>query len=91
MKIVVNDCFGGFSLSDFAVEKLGLEDEYDDVERTDARLIALIDEFGSEACSGDYAELMIQEIPDSATDWESDEYDGAESITYVVDGKIRHR
>jgi len=91
MKIVTNACFGGFSVSDFVVEKLGLEDEYDDVSRTDPRLIALIEEFGSEACSGDCAELVIDEIPDSATDWEIDEYDGAESIIYVVDGKIRHR
>lgn len=34
--------------------------------------------------------LEVVEIPEEATDWEIDEYDGQESITYVVDGKIYH-
>ena len=27
---------------------------------------------------------------DEATDWEMDDYDGIETITYVVDGKLYH-
>lgn len=34
--------------------------------------------------------LEIAEIPDEAMDWKLDEYDGLESVTYVVDGKIYH-
>lgn len=44
----------------------------------------------AEAASGRCAVLMVVEIPDNATDWELDEYDGLESIIYVADGKIHH-
>ena len=90
MKIVINSCFGGFGLSDFAVETLGLEDRHSSIDRTDPELIYIIEKFGSEACSGYCAELEVVEIPDNATDWELDEYDGSESIICVVDGKIHH-
>lgn len=33
----------------------------------------------------------IVEIPDNVTDWEISEYDGWESVVYVLDGKIYHR
>lgn len=89
MKIVINRCFGGFSLSDDAVRRLYLESPYSDIERTDPRLVALVEE-DAEMASGYCAELAVVEIPDTATDWEVDEYDGAESIIYVVDGLIYH-
>lgn len=93
MTFVLNKCYGGFSLSDFAVEKLGLEDECDfdcgDELMVDA-LASLIVEFGSEKCSGDCASLQVVEIPDDCTDYEVNEYDGFESITYVVGGKLYH-
>ena len=91
MLFVLNKCYGGFSLSDFACEKLGVEDKYaclDDLE-LDA-LIALIAEYGSEKCSGSYAKLKVVEVPDETTDYEINDYDGVETITYVVDGKIYH-
>lgn len=90
MKIVINSCFGGFSLSDFAVQTLGLESNYSFIDRTDPELIYIIEKFGSEACSGDLSALKVVEIPDNTTDWELEEYDGSESIIYVVDGKIHH-
>jgi redox-sensitive bicupin YhaK (pirin superfamily) len=34
--------------------------------------------------------LRLVEIPDTMTDWEKNDYDGIETITYVVDGKIYH-
>ena len=88
MKIVVNRCFGGFSLSDLAVKLLGLKNNYDEVKRTDERLISLI-ESGVEV-SGQFADLRIKTIPNTTTDWEIDNYDGMETIIYVVDGKL-HR
>lgn len=89
MKIVINKKYGGFSLSEAAVRALGLESEYDDIERTDPGLITLV-EANPEGTSGYCAKLSVVEIPDTATDWELNEYDGFESITYVVDGKIHH-
>lgn len=89
MKIVINKCFGGFSLSDTAVKALHLDGPYDYIERTDAKLVRLV-EIDAEAMGGRCAKLSVVEIPDTATDWELDEYDGAESITYVVGGKIYH-
>ena len=91
MLIVLNKCYGGFGLSKQAVEALGLEDGYyGDVGRDDPTLIALIQEHGSEWVSGRCAKLRIVEIPEKATDWEMNEYDGIESITYVVGGKLYH-
>ena len=91
MLIVLNKCYGGFGLSKQAVEALGLEDDYyGDVGRDDPTLIALIQEHGSEWASDPLAHLCVVEIPDEATDWEMDDYDGIETITYVVDGKLYH-
>ena len=89
MKIVINKCFGGFSVSDDAVRRLGLKSRYSGIERTNPHLVALVEE-DAEKTSGSYAELEVVEIPDIATDWELDEYDGYESITYVVGGKLYH-
>lgn len=91
MTFVLNKCYGGFSLSAFAVEKLGVEDEYaflDDLQM-DA-LASLIREFGSEKCSGRHANLQVVEIPGTYTDYEINVYDGFEVMTYVVDGKLCH-
>lgn len=96
MTFILNKCYGGFSLSQFAIDKLGLSSHsygYDfdnsDPLMVDA-LASLIAEFGSEKCSGDLAKLRVVEIPDCTTDYQIDEYDGFETIIYVVDGKI-HR
>ena len=89
MKIVINTCYGGFSLSDFAVTALELDSRYDYVPRTDARLISLIEKYGSEICSGMFATLEVVNIPDEATDWTIQEYDGNEDVLYVLDGKIQ--
>lgn len=93
MKLVVNRCYGGFSLPDDVVKELGYKDTYDyDVNwnlRGDLRLIKMIEE-NPKRFVGNYSELKVVEIPDNATDYEIDEYDGAESVTYVVDGKLHH-
>ena len=89
MKIVVNKCFGGFSVSEKVKEALGLCSVYDEVERDDPKLIHLVETLGDDA-NGRSARLRIVEIPDEATDWEIDEYDGAEKIIYVLDGLIWH-
>ena len=90
MKIVINSCFGGFCLSDEAI--LCLECEYSfeyDNRRTDPDLINVVENLG-ELASGPFSDLRVIEIPDDATDWELNDYDGLEGITYVLDGKLRH-
>ena len=89
MKIAVNKCYGGFSLSDKACELLGTDDpyQYKYELRTDAKLISVIEELGEEA-DGYCASLEVVEIPDDATDWRINEYDGWEDVWYVLDGKI---
>ena len=89
MKIVINRCFGGFSLSKAAMEACGANSAYDEDQRTNPILIEMV-ERDAGAANGRYAELKVVEIPDNATDWELDEYDGAEIIIYVSNGKIHH-
>jgi hypothetical protein len=88
MKIVINKCFGGFSVNDNIVKMLNLESRYDlEDDRTNARLIELIE--SGEDVNGDYSNLTVVEIPDDATDYIIDEYDGYENVLYVLDGKIK--
>ena len=39
----------------------------------------------------DNPSLKVYVIPDDATDWEINEYDGMESLILVINGKIVHR
>lgn len=87
MKIVVNKCYGGFGLSDWAMEQLGINVYYD-IDRTDSRLVELVENF-PEKVDNFYSNLIVISIPDTSTDWEIDEYDGLETVIYVIDGKIR--
>lgn len=90
MTIVLNTCYGGFHIPEAFAEAHGL-DTYDDIDRTDAELIAFIKAEGDD---GEYEEgcacLSLVELPENVTDWEISEYDGYESLIYVVDGKIYH-
>jgi hypothetical protein len=135
MKIVVNRCYGGFGLSDKAIEMVmnrkgldcfrykqskykcsdGIEEYvkcqnnnnndlfvyyqtkdlgervdhlpnetfwyYGSLERTDADLIAVVEELGKDAY-GSYSRLEVVEIPDDVN-WELDDYDGIETIHEV--------
>lgn len=83
MKIVINKNYGGFGYGckgNCEAIAYMFEDE-----RTAPELIEMVETF-PELCG----DLRIVEIPDAATDWEIDEYDGWESIIYVVNGKIHH-
>jgi len=88
MKIVINDCYGGFSVSKAVYDRLGIEwDGYgflrdwvdDDEVRTHPDLIAAVEELG-EAANGSSAQLNIIEIPDDCTCWYIDDYDGIETV-----------
>ena len=91
-KAVFNYCYGGFSISPKAVSVLskikGKEIDtyyFNELEgRTDADLIALIEEKGSEWVSGSCASLSIVEIPEGLSfSW--DEYDGNETYQLHLD------
>lgn len=74
MKLVVNARYGGFVLSNEALEKLqnlkGTEriNLDDDKTRADKDLVSVVEELGSKA-SGQLSDLRVVEIPDEATDY----------------------
>lgn len=94
MKIAINTCYGGFSVSPAVYEKLGLKwDGYGfignkalGIESNDylqyrscPALIEAIEAVGEEAASGFLAEIKIVEIPDDV-EWEIQGYDGNETV-----------
>lgn len=99
MKLVINGKYGGFSLSPYARKKLSRKtgkilDEYDECyfERDDYYLISTIEECEKEGknASGYNALVYIVEIPDEVTDYKIMDYDGNETLLYVLDGKIHY-
>ena len=87
MKVILNKCFGGFNINETIAKKYGV-DAYDESARYNENIINLI-ESGTD-CSGLFAQLEVVELPENTTDCEINDYDGFESIIYVVDGKIHH-
>ena len=83
MKMVINANYGGFGLN--------VAEQYEDwvydleSDRTNAKLVEFVETHPDEC-----GDLAIINIPKEATDWEMDEYDGWESIIYVLNGKIVH-
>lgn len=126
MKVVINNCFGGFDLSPLAVQEYAkrrgkecyffavveytkdwnaihcqvtleeaarkswfmayskpvMENEFyisvNAIERTDADLVAVVEELGEKA-NGNCANLKVVEVPDGV-EWEIEEYDGNEHV-----------
>lgn len=84
-EVVINRCYGGFSLSKEAYDFLGLEwDDYgfaynhDDAKRSDPKLVECVKKLGEKA-NGRYANLKIVKIP-SDVEWYIENYDGVETI-----------
>lgn len=86
MKMIINNCFGGFGVRQEVLDELELNDFSEEELRTAARLIEEIE--NGKDVSDDCAELRVVEIPDEITDYYLDEYDGLESIIYVLNGKL---
>ena len=81
-KIVINTDYGGFSLSQKAVEWLNahgqkIEDGYDLVLRTDPFLVECVETLGKDA-SGEYAHLEVVEFEGDR--YRIREYDGWEWV-----------
>ena len=89
MKIVINACYGGFSLSDETAKLLGYIDGCAwGIDRTNPNLVKLVE--AGAPVSGTFAKLKVVEIPEEVTDWEISEYDGYEEVIYVLNGKLYH-
>jgi len=86
MKIVINRCYGGFGLSDIAMNMLKEIKNYGnfniwDISRTDKDLIDIVEKLGEKA-NGIHSKLKIITIPD-LIDYEITEYDGYETVEEV--------
>lgn len=89
MKIVINKCYGGFSLSEEQALAYGIDESelyeggqglvyYDSVDRTDPKLVEVVEMGLPNAWASD---LRVVEIPDGAF-YEIEEYDGAEYLIW---------
>jgi len=81
-KVAFNSCYGGFSLSKQAIQRLEAEgveepDCYWDLCRHDPRLIRVIEELGAAAC-GEYTTLAVVEVEGDR--YFIDEDDGWETV-----------
>ena len=83
MKIVINKCYGGFGLSQKAIDWFktkGAEDTdsfYED--RSNPLLVECVEVLGPDSHT-DYSKLRVVEIPDDV-EWEIKDYDGDEWIS----------
>ena len=85
MKIVINSCYGGFSLSEVAETRYQNESGNNvphwDIPRNDPILVNIVEELAEDSW-GAYAELKVIEIPDGV-EWQIDEFDGSEWVAEV--------
>lgn len=87
MKLVINADYGGFGINK-KWETANCKENCKEDCRECAKLIRAIEE--KENVNDDFSKLAVVEFPDEATDYELLEYDGIESLLYVLDGKIRY-
>ena len=85
MKVVINRCYGGFGLSDDALNEYksrkGITDSdfyYYGISRDCPVLVEMLEEQGTAINTG-YSDLKVVEIPDEV-DWYIEEYDGMEWV-----------
>ena len=83
MKVVINDCHGGFGLSDAALKEYkvrkGITDPnfyYYDIPRDCSVLVEMVERGDAD---GEYSDLKVVEIPDGVN-WYIEEYDGMEHV-----------
>jgi hypothetical protein len=85
-KIVINTEYGGFGLSDQALDLYKIltgissieEINYWKITRDNPVLVQIVEQLGENANSG-YSNLKIVEIPDDV-EWQISEYDGVEWV-----------
>jgi hypothetical protein len=91
-KILLNRCYGGFSLSKAAKNQYKTATQHvsrpphwymdQDVRRDDPVLIEIVEKMGLDKASGSFAKLAIIEIPDDVPvdGWTVQDYDGVEWV-----------
>lgn len=90
MKVVVNKCYGGFSLSEKSIERLKKVTPIKEItpanlqlhywaNRHKQELVETLEELGTEKASGEHARLFIEEWPDEIP-YKIDDYDGQERL-----------
>lgn len=91
-KILLNRCYGGFSLSEAAKNQYKTATQHvsrpphwymdQDVRRDDPVLIEIVEKMGLDKASGSFAKLAIIEIPDDVPvdGWTVQDYDGVEWV-----------
>lgn len=86
MKLVINTCYGGFHApKGFCTLYPDIDDW--DIDRDDPRLIEYCEAHPDElkfSCT----HLKVVELPSTATDYYINDYDGAEEVIYVLNGKL---
>lgn len=85
MKVVINSCFGGFGMTDAALDEYKSRRDitdpnfwYYDIPRDCPVLVAMVEEQGT-TINTSYSDLRIVEIPDDVN-WYISEYDGREHV-----------
>lgn len=81
-KIVINDDYGGYSLTNAAIEYLKKLGKTGEIARDDPDLIKLIEKNGIKLVGSSLSHLKIVEIPDDV-EWMIEDYDGWETIHEV--------
>lgn len=84
MTILCNRTYGMYKHTEEFVEHFGLESHWDACEEEDRTNPEYIEFYRTHARGS----IGFCTVPDNATDWVLQEYDGLESVLYVVDGKI---
>lgn len=82
MKIVLNRAYGGYGYK-VADKHTELIEKYED-DRTAEELVKAVEENPEE-----FGQLEVIWFEDEATDYTIEEYDGWETLIYVLDGKLR--
>lgn len=89
MKVVINNNYGGFTMTREMCTAIGLE--YPQCEyrvpirtRADPKLVNVVEKMIARRDT----DLAICVIPDEATDWIITDYDGCETLYYALNGRI---
>lgn len=84
MKYVINNEFGGFSVPANLIKENNWDNKYlySEEIRTDIKLIEWVENHPDD-------ELAIVDIPEEATDFMVNDYDGKETVFAVINGKIK--